>query len=344
VIQGTLTARGHVQAPEVEALLQYAGAQIRADLSAQLQEPLPRYRAALRIDGLALAQVLPQAQGAQQARFQLQGRGWTGERRQGTLDATVETTGFNLAPGLTARLRTTLSGTALQLEQLQMRSSVATLTSSGTLSASSKATVQYRLTLGDLAPLQPLLGMSLQASGDLSGEVQGPLTALRTRGTLQLGVWRVADFRGQRLQATFTAAQIPAAPQATLRAQLVKVQGPTLAPSSVNVEGTYAAQQGTVTVAVTEGPYQRSRLVGNVSLAAGGHSHRQRHGATRAPAPGAHSWERTENGPALGTHHCGRLRSWPRSPGLWPGPSRGANPARLLAVLRTGRYPGRHPP
>jgi hypothetical protein len=97
--------RGHLQAPEVEALLQYAGAQIHADLSAQLQEPLPRYRAALRIDGLALAQVLPQAQGVLQARLQLQGRGWTGERRQSTLDATVETTGFNLAPGLTARLR-----------------------------------------------------------------------------------------------------------------------------------------------------------------------------------------------------------------------------------------------
>ena len=269
VMQGTLTAHGHLQAPEVEALLQYAGARIHARLSAQLQEPLPRYQAALRIDGLALAQVLPHAQGALQARLQLQGRGWTGERRQSTLDATVETTGFNLAPGLTARLRATLSGTALQLEQLQVRSTVAELTAGGTLSTSSKAALQYRLTLGDLAPLQPLLGMPLQASGSLSGELQGPLNALGARGTLQLGAWRVADFSGQRLQATFTATQIPTAPQATLRAQLVKIQGPTLAPSSVSVEGTYATQQGTFTVAVTEGPYQRSRLVGNVSLAAG---------------------------------------------------------------------------
>jgi autotransporter translocation and assembly factor TamB len=269
VMQGTITARGHVQAPEVEALLQYAGARIHADLSAQLQEPLPRYRAALRIDGLALTQVLPQAQGALQARLQLQGRGWTGERRQSTLDATVETTGFNLAPGLTARLRATLSGTALQLEQLQVRSAAATLTASGTLSTSSKAALHYRLTLGNLASLQPLLGTSVQASGDFSGEVQGPLNALRARGTLQLGTWRVADWSGQRLQTTFTATQVPTAPQATLRAQLVKVQGPRLAPSSVSVEGTYAAQQGTFSVAVTEGPYQRSRLVGNVSLAAG---------------------------------------------------------------------------
>ena len=93
----------------------------------------------------------------------------------------------------------------------------------------------------------------------LSGEMQGLLNALGARGTLQLGAWRVADFSGQRLQATFTATQIPTAPQATLRAQLVKIQGPTLAPSSVSVEGTYATQQGTFTVAVTEGPYQRSR-------------------------------------------------------------------------------------
>ena len=269
VMQGTLTVRGYVQAPEVEARLQYAGAQIHADLSAQLQEPLPRYRAALRIDGLALAQVLPHAQGALQARIQFQGRGWTGERGQGTLDAAVETTGFNLAPGLTARLRATVSGTALQLEQLQVRSTVATLNASGTLSTSSKTALQYRLTLGDLAPLQPLLGLPVQASGDLSGEVQGPLSALRARGTLQLGAWHVADFSGQRLQATFSATQIPTAPQATLRAQVVKVQGPTLAPSSISVEGTYAAPQGTFTVAVTEGPYQRSRLVGNVSLSAG---------------------------------------------------------------------------
>ena len=154
---------------------------------------------------------------------------------QSTLDATVETTEFNLAPGLTACLRATLSGTALQLEQLQVRSTVAELTAGGTLSTSSKAALQYRLTLRDLAPLQPLLGMPLQASGSLSGEMQRPLNALGARATLQLGAWRVADFSGQRLQATFTATQIPTAPQATLRAQLVKIQGPKLAPSSVSV-------------------------------------------------------------------------------------------------------------
>src|SRR5262249_47508587 len=127
----------------------------------------------------------------------------------------------------------------------------------------------YRLTLGDLAPLEPLLGVPLQASGGLSGDVQGPLQALRARATLQLDGWRVADLRGQRLQATLTAAQLPSATQATLKAQLVNVQGPSLASSSLNVEGTYAPQQGTFSVDVTGGPYQRSRLAGKVVLAQG---------------------------------------------------------------------------
>src|SRR5207247_2280698 len=119
------------------------------------------------------------------------------------------------------------------------------------------------------ARLERSLGGPLQAGGGVSGEMRGPRAAVRARGGLEVGAWRGEDFSGERLQATFTAAQIPAAPQATLRAQVVKVQGATLAPSSLSVEGMYAAQQGTFTVAVTEGPYQRSQLAGTVSLAAG---------------------------------------------------------------------------
>src|SRR5439155_1035290 len=119
------------------------------------------------------------------------------------------------------------------------------------------------------ASLQPLLGVAVQASGGLSGEVQGPLSALRTRGTLQIDGWRVADLRGQRLQGTFTAAQGPAAPQATLRVQLANVQGPSLPPSSLSVEGSFTPQQGTFTVGVTDGPYQRSQLAGKVALTQG---------------------------------------------------------------------------
>jgi translocation and assembly module TamB len=269
LVQGVLSVHGHLSAPQVEAHLQYAGGQIDAALSAQLQERLPRYQATLRLDGLDLAQVLPPAQGRLQARAQLQGTGVTEEQRRVTLAMTVETAGFTLAPGLAAQLRATLAGSALQLQRLNVHSAAAALTASGTLSTARQAALQYHLTLGDLTSLQPLLSAPLQASGSLTGTLQGPLSALRTRGQLQLEAWRVAEVRGQRLQATFTADQISSALQATLRAQLRHVQGPSLPPSSLSVEGTYASQQGTLTVAVTEGPYQRTRLVGQVDLTTG---------------------------------------------------------------------------
>ena len=252
VMQGTLTARGHLQAPEVEALLQYAGARIdHADLSAQLQEPLPRYRPHYALTAWPSPRCCHMPKALSRPGSSSRGGDGLGERRQSTLDASVETTGFNLAPGLTARLRATLSGTALQLEQLQVRSTVATLTASGTLSTSSKAALQYRLTLGNLASLQPLLGVPVQASGSLSGGCRAAQRLARVvRSSWAPGVWQTLAANAYRPRS-----RLPRYPQHHRPhcAQLVKVQGPTLAPSSVSVEGTYAAQQGTFTVAVTEG-------------------------------------------------------------------------------------------
>jgi autotransporter translocation and assembly factor TamB len=269
VVQGIITLRGSIQAPQVEAHLQYAGAQVQANLAAQLQERLPRYQATLRLEGLQLAQVLPAVQGRLQAKAQLQGQGFTGAQRQATFDLSVDTDGVNLAPGLMVRLQANLAGDALSLKQLRVRSAPVELVANGTLSATQQVALQYKLTLGDLAALRQSLGVELQARGGLSGEVRGSLEAMQTRGTLQLEAWRVAELYGQRLQATFSATQIPAAPQATLKAQLVEVQGPSLPPSSLRLEGNYAAQQGSLSVAVTEGPYRQTRLAGNVMLVDG---------------------------------------------------------------------------
>jgi autotransporter translocation and assembly factor TamB len=269
VVQGAITLRGSVQTPQVEARLHYAGAQVQANLAAHLQERLPRYQATLRLEGLQLAQVLPAAQGRVQAKAQLQGQGFSGEQRQATFDLSVDTDGVQLAPGLMVRLQASLAGEALALKQLRVRSAPAELVASGTLSATRQVALQYKLTLGDLAALRKSLGMALQARGDLTGEVRGPLEALQTRGTLQLEAWRVAELYGQRLQATFSATQMPAAPQATLRVQLVEVQGPSLPSSSLRLEGNYASQQGTFTVAVTDGPYRQTRLAGKVALVDG---------------------------------------------------------------------------
>jgi hypothetical protein len=81
---------------------------------------------------------------------------------------------------------------------------------------------------------------------------------------LRLEDWRYDTFAGKRVQADFSATQLPTAPQATLKAQVVEAQGPSLPASSLRLEGRYTPQEGTLTVAVTEGPYQHSAMEGRL--------------------------------------------------------------------------------
>jgi hypothetical protein len=86
LVQGQLTVRGSVPAPQVEARLQYAGGQIQANLAVQLQDPLPRYRATLRLEGLEMHQLHTAAQGRLQASVQLQGQDFSGAERQASIE------------------------------------------------------------------------------------------------------------------------------------------------------------------------------------------------------------------------------------------------------------------
>jgi hypothetical protein len=132
-----------IQAPQVEARLQYAGAQILADVGAQLQERLPNYRATVRIEGLDMATVLPEGQGQLNASLRLQGVGFATDQRRADRDLTVDISGFTLAPGLAARLQASLAGDAIRLENFCLRSTPMDVVASGTLSAAQRATLTY---------------------------------------------------------------------------------------------------------------------------------------------------------------------------------------------------------
>ncbi|HXH14273.1 MAG TPA: translocation/assembly module TamB domain-containing protein [Alphaproteobacteria bacterium] len=269
VVSGVVLVGGSLQAPEVEARLRYAGTQIIADMAVQLQQPLPNYRMTVRVEGFRVARLLPERQGELSARLQLQGAGFTGEQRDATLDLTIDSSRFTLTPGLTVDLRATLAGDAIRLENFRLRSVPVDIVAGGTLSAARRAELTYALTLGDLGALESQLGIDLQAQGIISGTVEGPLHALQTYGRLRITDWRYAALRGQLLRAEFAAARLSSAPQASLEARLVGVQGPALPPSSLRLEGHYSSPQGTFRVTVTGGPYEDSLIAGNVSLDAG---------------------------------------------------------------------------
>jgi autotransporter translocation and assembly factor TamB len=268
-VQGVISVDGSLPAPRVDARVTYAGAQIGANLEAQLRQDLPRYSAQLNVESLNVARLSPGMAGELQATLRLQGSGFTPEQRRADLSLAVDSRNFTVAPGLTVRLQSSLAGETLNLERFRVDSTPVQFNASGALSAAQDSGVNYSLTLGDLSPLQKLVGAPLQATGALTGRVRGPLNDLRTTGNLRLKSWRYADLTGQSIEADFAASQLPASPQGNLKMQILDVQAPSLPATSMRLEANYAPPQGTVTAAVTKGPYQRTGLAGRIALNGG---------------------------------------------------------------------------
>ncbi|ETX09141.1 MAG: hypothetical protein ETSY2_01250 [Candidatus Entotheonella gemina] len=268
-IQGTIDVAGSTQAPEVAVRLRYAGARIDADLAAELQKALPSYRAKLDIQSLDVAQFAPDLPGRINASLSLNGEGFDGKNRRASVSLDLDSQNFALAPGLTTKLRAQLQGDAVQLNTLDVRSDPVTLNAGGSLSADRQAALTYHLTLGDLTAIRQQLGLDLDAKGQLTGELSGALDALHTEGELQLASWRYATWHGKSLRADFHAENLTTRPQANLKATIADAEGPSLEPSSVEIEGTYNTDRGDFDIRVIEGPFQQTQITGEADLQAG---------------------------------------------------------------------------
>jgi autotransporter translocation and assembly factor TamB len=268
-VRGTVDVQGTLQELSMETRLRYAGGRLVAELVAQVQQAMPRYALTVRVADLDAARLLPEAQGRLHASLRLHGAGLTGEARQARLALRLTSDQFTLLPGLTTQLDAALQGEAVQMEKLQVQSTPLTLQARGGLSAERHVDLTYSLRLGDLQPLQPLLGIPVQAQGDLTGELQGALTDLQAKGRVQLHQLGIAAFQGQAVQADFSATRLFAEPHAALNLRLTEFHGPSLPTTSLALDATFQAPRGTFTVDVTKGPYTASRLAGTLILQAG---------------------------------------------------------------------------
>ncbi|WP_089721177.1 translocation/assembly module TamB domain-containing protein [Candidatus Entotheonella palauensis] len=264
-LQGKIKLTGRSDAPVLRADLQYAGAAVQADLAAQFTEPQPQYRAKLQIRALNIEPFLPGLQGVAQATLRLEGAGFSPIDSTANLELQLDAPNFSLAPGLSAHLQARLARHSLHLDTLRVRSKPATLEAQGTLAAMREAALRYHLKLGDLASLQDSLGVTVRASGGISGEVQGPLNALRARGTLKLNDWAYTTWQGGSIVASISATHLPQQPQADLRAELSDVYGPGLPESSLRLDGTYSPGNGAFTLNVTKGLYAKTALNGTAT-------------------------------------------------------------------------------
>jgi autotransporter translocation and assembly factor TamB len=143
------------------------------------------------------------------------------------------------------------------------------LIAQGVLSAQQETALIYNMNLGDLSALQQYLGVALTAKGSISGEISGPLDALSTQGTMYLNELRYAGLNLEGLLSNFTAQNIATTPRAVINARLEGLQAPGLPRSSVQLEFNYRQPRGQISLAVTEGPYKQSQLVGSLIREAG---------------------------------------------------------------------------
>jgi autotransporter translocation and assembly factor TamB len=269
MVQGKVDLTGTLQAPKIAAKLQYADARIEADVSALLKDKLPSYVSSIGIAGLDIEKFVPKMAGVFQASFKLRGTGFAETERVGQLELAIDSKGFNLAPELSVRVRTEMIGPLFEFKDFRIDSLPIKLTAKGALSTTQQSALAYRLTLGELTSLQNYLGVELQAQGNVTGELRGPLNALFTQIRLQLSDWRYANWQGENLGATLSVTNLPAAPDVKMDARIRGLQGPGLSSSSLELKGNLRQPEGGFSFNITEGPYAQSMFTGKVMMQQG---------------------------------------------------------------------------
>ncbi len=267
-VQGSITVEGSLSTPQLIADITYAGARLTANASARFDEDSPSYTGTLDLDSFTLTPFFPALPGTLRARVEFDGHGGSAEQRHTRLSLRLDSTDFALAPGLTTEMQAVVRGSAIELTTLQIHSALATLTASGTLSNTQHVNGRYAVTLGDLTPLRVHLNLPVDAQGDSSGSLSGPLRALRLHTTILLDPWRYGALQGDRFQAEVTATDVLFAPEANVHLTLNNLQGAGIAPTSMRVHSTYRARECTMQLLATTGPYAGSGVTADVVLGA----------------------------------------------------------------------------
>ncbi len=174
----------------------------------------------------------------------------------------VRSTGFAVAPGLAARVRSRVTGSTVSVDLFDVTSEPLEFRARGIFSTTQPTDLQYSLVLRDLSALEKRLGVALQASGELTGQVAGDFDALKTRGKLKVNDWRYGPWQGNGLRANVDGRTLTTAPAVTFQANINDVRGPQLSPSSIRLEGRFANETGAFSLEVTKGPFGQSKIAG----------------------------------------------------------------------------------
>ena len=265
LVSGKMNVKGTMQAPELNTRFEYAGSELTADIKLGLQDDALDYQADVLLSELELARFAPNMRGTFTTSVNIQGSGISEHDRNIRVKATIDSRDFNLAPELTGRLHADIIGQSLDVESLELQSTAFRIQAQGVLSSNRASDFRYHLTAQDLTSLQEYLPGNLQVRGKLDGKLYGDHGTLGNVSTLKVEDWRYADWQGGKLDAALEIDDLLGSLQASANAEITNLKGPQLASSSLRFDGTYQSDQGEFKLAVTQGPFTRSLLSGQLS-------------------------------------------------------------------------------
>ena len=263
-VRGGVRLEGSPSDLALRAGMRYGEADVQVKASVDWR--YSAYSADVSVRELDIARFVPAGTGELEAHLSLKGDGFAATDRKADVYLSFSTEEFNLAPELEGFGRAAIAGATVALDEFRIDSAPLQLTAVGALSQNRELQANYQVTFKDFAPLGPQSGKPTQASGSLTGSMDGPFDALRARGELRLESWAHGDFQGEEAAVQFEGEDLITKPRGTMTAKFEDVRGRALPASSATFEGRYHDRQAQVDFSVTSGPYKETRVAGRVAL------------------------------------------------------------------------------
>ena len=270
----TLTAAGPPETLTVHSQIRAEGGHLNLHGQLDTRATPWRYSSRLELTHVNLAALLRQASLQSDLNLQLhiQGEGLTPRTLHGEVRLDVHPSRLGTIALHPSQLQLTMHHGRFEVQQCDLRTSIARFTAAGLVDLASSSALQYDLT-ADLAGLRALVGPeALEGTVRLQGQASGALTAINLQGTLAGRHLRYGDERVETLEVTYKGTQLGAQPHLTAHLEMHKTQVGKVPVEHLALDATYenAVRQLQVSAAVVQSAGYSGKARGAVSWTATG--------------------------------------------------------------------------
>lgn len=229
-----------------------------------------RYRGAITVHRLNVAALADQEALKSDLNMVLDvdGRGVSPQTLEAQLNVSIQPSHLGDVTLDASQIRIVAQSERIHVEALNLVSSLATVTASGSLDFRGASDLAYEAR-ANLAQLQPLLGVEpLNGSLHLQGSAEGVWPDLRAAGRLIAARVQFDTNRLQRLELDYQASGLGTAPQAAAQLRVRDLAVGDLPAASAALQAAYegSRRQVTFTAQLTQPPRMESHLAGRVTL------------------------------------------------------------------------------